>query len=188
MFIKHFFTMFVQDKPIVSISVCIFMRTLFLVKYFLKLLSIERKNEVCCCCLMCRTKLRSETSSVTKQKNIFKNLENFWFSTIMFSTEVCVWQIFRWKFHRNKSSQQTFVGLEDVFKTCLEDVFNASSAWQLYAFQVVLKTSCKEVLKTSWRRLGRRKIITLKTSGRHVLKTSWRHALRMPWTHVLKTS
>ena len=148
----------------------------------------EHKNEVCCCCLMCRTKMHSETSSVTKQKNIFKNLENFWFSTIMFSTEVCVWQIFRWKFHRNKSSQQTFVGLEDVFKTCLEDVFNASSAWQLYAFQVVLKTSCKEVLKTSWRRLGRRKIITLKTSGRHVLKTSWRHALRMPWRHVLKTS
>ena len=25
-------------------------------------------------------------------------------------------------------SQQTFVGLQDVFKTCLEDVFNTSSA------------------------------------------------------------
>ena len=102
----------------------------------------ERKNEVCCC-LMCRTKMRSETSSVTKQKNIFKNLENFWFSTMMFSTEVGVWQIFHWKFHRNKSFQQTFVGLEDVL--------NASSAWQFYVFQVVLKTSCKEVLKRSWK-------------------------------------
>ena len=25
-------------------------------------------------------------------------------------------------------TQQTFVGLEDVFKTCLEDIFNTSSA------------------------------------------------------------
>ena len=188
MFIKHFFTMFVQDKPIVSISVRIFMRTLFLVKYFLKLLSMNVKMKSAAVVWCAETKMRSETSSVTKQKNIFKNLENFWFSTIMSSTEVGVWQIFHWKFHRNKSSQQTFVGLEDVFKTCLEDVFNASSAWQFYVFQVVLKTSCKEVLKTSWRRLGRRKIVTLKTSGRHVLKTSWRHALRMPWRHVLKTS
>ena len=42
MFIKYFFT-FVQDKPIVSISVRIFKRTLFLVEYFLKLLSMNVK-------------------------------------------------------------------------------------------------------------------------------------------------
>ena len=149
MFIKHFFTMFAQDKPIVSISVRIFMRTLFLVKYLLKLLSmnVKMKSAAVWC---------GEQKCVLKQvqwrnKNIFKNLENFWFSTMMFSTEVGVWQIFHWKFHRNKSFQQTFVGLEDVFKTCLEDVFNASSAWQFYVFQVVLKTSCKEVLKRSWK-------------------------------------
>ena len=28
----------------------------------------------------------------------------------------------------HSNTQQTFVGLEDVFKTCLEDVFNTSSA------------------------------------------------------------
>ena len=34
------------------------------------------------------------------------------------------------------------------------------------------------VLKTSWRRLPRRKIVTLKTSWRPVLKMSWRHILK----------
>ena len=47
-------------------------------------------------------------------------------------------------------------------------------------FEDVLKTSCK----TSWRRLGRQNIVTL----RHVLKTSWRHVLKTFWRHVLKTS
>ena len=50
-------------------------------------------------------------------------------------------------------AQQTFVGLEDVFKTSL---------------RYVLKTSWRHVLKTPWRHV-------LKMSGRHVLKTSWRH-------------
>ena len=39
------------------------------------------------------------------------------------------------------------------------------------------------VLKTSWRRLPRRKIVTLKMSWGHVLKTSWRHALKTSWRH-----
>ena len=86
------------------------------------------------------------------------------------------------------ASQQTFVGLEDVFNTCLEDVFNTSSAKQSCVFQDVLKTSCK----ASWRRLGGRKIVTLKnflkTSWRHVLKKSWRHVLQTSWRHVLETS
>ena len=38
----------------------------------------------------------------------------------------------------------------------LAHVFNTSSAWQFYVFQDVLKTSCKDVLKTSWRPLARR--------------------------------
>ena len=146
----------------------------------------EHKNEVCCCCLMCRTEMHSETSSVTKQKNIFKNLENFWFSTIMFSTEMGVWQIFHWKFHRNKSSQQTFVGLEDVFKTCLEDVFNASSAWQLYVFQVVLKTSRKEVLKTSWKTKNYYAEDVWKTCLEDVLKTCLEDALKTCLEDLLK--
>ena len=82
--------------------------------------------------------------------------------------------------------------LEDVLKTCLEDVFNTSSAEQFYVFQDVLQRCFEDVLKTSWRplatRLGRRKIVTLKTSWRHVLKTSWGHVLKMSWRHVLKMS
>ena len=45
----------------------------------------------------------------------------------------------------------------------------------------VLKTSSTRLQRnnfTSSRRLGRRKIVTLKTSWRHVLKTSWRHVLK----------
>ena len=38
----------------------------------------------------------------------------------------------------------------------LAHAFNTSSAWQFYVFQDVLKTSCKDVLKTSWRPLARR--------------------------------
>ena len=61
----------------------------------------------------------------------------------------------------------------------------------------VLKTSCKYVLKTSWRRHGRCKTVTLKTSSRRcgkqemfagedVLKTSWR-CLAKRLEDVLKT-
>ena len=87
----------------------------------------------------------------------------------------------------SQTPQQTFVGLEDVF--------NTSSAWQLYVFQEVLKTSWRHFVKMSWRslkdilqdllktsskRLGRRKIVTLKTSSMSqrrlgdVLKILWR--------------
>ena len=40
-------------------------------------------------------------------------------------------------------TQQTFVGLEDVFKTCLEGVFNTSSAKHFFVFQDVFKTSSR---------------------------------------------
>ena len=79
------------------------------------------------------------------------------------------------------STQQTFVGLQDVFKT-----------------------SSRHVLKTYWRRLGRQKIVTLKTywrrledmswrrledmSWRRLEDMSWRHVLKMFWRHVLKMS
>ena len=56
------------------------------------------------------------------------------------------------------STQQAFVALEDVLK----------SFWRRLA-------------NTSWRRLGRRKIVALKMSWRHILKTSGRHVLKTSW-------
>ena len=45
-------------------------------------------------------------------------------------------------------------------------------------FEDVLQIRLEDVLKMSWRNLarslGRRKVVTLKTSQRHVLKVSWR--------------
>ena len=74
----------------------------------------------------------------------------------------------------------------------LEDVFNTSSALTiLRLLRRLAKTfwrRLKDVLRTSSRRLGRREIVTLKTSWRHILKTSWRHVLKTSWRHVLKTS
>ena len=58
-------------------------------------------------------------------------------------------------------SQQKFVGLEGV-----------------------LKASCKDVLKTSWRRLGRQKIVTLKTSWRRLEDMSWRRLEDMTWRRL----
>ena len=76
------------------------------------------------------------------------------------------------KIYSREMTQQTFVGLPDVLKT-------SSTTLQRNNF-----TSSK----TSWRRLGRQKIFTLKTPWRHVLKTSWRHVLKTYWIHILKTS
>ena len=50
------------------------------------------------------------------------------------------------------------------------------------------KTSSRRLANRSWRRLGKRKIVMLKTSWRHVLKTSWRYVLRTSWRTVFKTS
>ena len=65
--------------------------------------------------------------------------------------------------------------LKDVLQRRLEDVL-----------EDVLKTSCK----TSWRRLGRRKIVTLKTSWRRledVLKICLEDVLKTYLEDVLKT-
>ena len=72
-----------------------------------------------------------------------------------------------------------------VFKTSwrLQDM-----SWRrlqpLRRIEDVFKTS----RKTSSRRLGRRKIVTLKTCLRHALKTSWKHVLKTSSRHILKTS
>ena len=42
---------------------------------------------------------------------------------------------------KEPTSQQTFVGLQDVFKTCLEEFFNTSSGKQFFVFQDVFKAS-----------------------------------------------
>ena len=93
--------------------------------------------------------------------------------------------------------------VEDIFKTCLEEVFNTSSVLQFYVFQDVLKTSYEYVLKTSWRRfldlsqvvlktysrrLERPKIVTLKTSWRRLEDMSWRRLEDISWRRVQDVS
>ena len=72
---------------------------------------------------------------------------------------------------------------EDVFKTCLEDVFNTSSAYQFFVFQ--------DVFKTSWRHLEDVLEDEKLLRWRHledVLKTCLQHALRTCLEDVFKTS
>ena len=91
-------------------------------------------------------------------------------------------------------AQQTFLGLQDVFKKSSKHVLKTSSVrLQRNNFsssknsgrrlEEVLQRRLQNILKrcrkTSSRRLGRRKIFTLNTFWRYVLKTSWRHVLKM---------
>ena len=79
--------------------------------------------------------------------------------------------------------------LKDVFKTCLT-IFSVTIFRLPRRLEDVLKTSWKcfedisqNVLKTSWRRLGRRNLLR----WRHlqdVLKTSWRHLEDMSWRRL----
>ena len=57
-----------------------------------------------------------------------------------------------------------------VFKTSSRHVLKTSSAQQFFVFQDVFKTSCERF----WRRLGRRKIFTLKKCWRRLQDMSWR--------------
>ena len=58
----------------------------------------------------------------------------------------------------------------------LEDFFNTSSALQFFFF--------KDVLKTSSRRLGRRKIVTLKMPSRRLEDIPWRRLEDMSWRRL----
>ena len=67
--------------------------------------------------------------------------------------------------------------LQDMSSKRLQDVFSVT----IFFFQDVLKTFCEmsskrfqDVFKTCWRRLGRRKIVTLKTRWRRLQDMSWR--------------
>ena len=106
-------------------------------------------------------------------------------------------------------SQDEYIGLDqDVLKTCSEDVRLRStySSWSRCLKDVFIKTnvcwektSCKQMLKTSWRRfenvLRRRLEDILKTSWRRLWKTYYKHVLKTSWKtknyyaeHVFKTS
>ena len=80
------------------------------------------------------------------------------------------------------TSQQTFAGLRDVLKT--------SSRYVLKTYSTRLQRNNFLSPKTSWRRLGRQKIVTLKTSRRLIEDMPWRRPEDMSWKHlqdVLKT-
>ena len=72
-------------------------------------------------------------------------------------------------------TKQTFIGLENT----LQNAFSV----QNYGLQDALKMSCKDVFKTSWRRLEEILQNVLQTSWRHVLKRCSRHILKMSWRH-----
>ena len=70
-------------------------------------------------------------------------------------------------------AQQTFDGLQDVFSIT---IFCLSRRLE-NVLQIRLEDVLKASRKTFWRRLGRRKIVLLKTCSRRlddVLKTPWR--------------
>ena len=80
------------------------------------------------------------------------------------------------------TSQQTFAGLRDVLKT--------SSRYVLKTYSTRLQRNNFSSPKTSWRRLGRQKIVTLKTSRRLIEDMPWRRPEDMSRKHlqdVLKT-
>ena len=136
MFIKDFFTMLVQDKPIVSISVRIFMRTLFLVKYLLKLLSMN-------------VKMKSAAVWCAEQKCVLKQVQ--WRNRRIF---LRIWRTFDsvlWCF------QQKWVSGRYSIENFIE--ISLSSKHLL-----VLKMSSRHVLKTSWTRLQRDSFTSSKLS------------------------
>ena len=73
--------------------------------------------------------------------------------------------------------------LQDMSWKRLQHVFSVTILRLPRRLEDVLQKCLDDVLKTSWRRPGRRKIVTLKTSWRHVLKMSWRHVLNPSWRH-----
>ena len=171
MFIKQFFTMFVQDKPIVSISVRIFMRTLFLIQYLLKLLSINVKMKSAAV-VWC-----AEQNYVLKQiqwrkRRIFLRIWKIFDSVLL---------CFQEKWVSGRYSIENFVEISLPSKHLL-----------------VLKTSSRHVLKTSSTRLQCNNFVSSKKSSRRlqdVLEDEkllrWRRledVLKMSWRHVLKTS
>ena len=93
-----------------------------------------------------------------------------------------------------------FACLHNVFKTSSRHVFKTSSRHVFktssrHVFKTssrhVFKTSSRHVFKTSWRRLQRNNFSSSKMSSRRLgrrkivaLKTCWRHLQDMSWRHL----
>ena len=69
----------------------------------------------------------------------------------------------------------------------LEDVFSVAILRLPRRLEDALQRRFEDALKTSWRHLGRQKVVTLKTSWRHVLKTWLEDVLKTCLEGVLKT-
>ena len=82
-------------------------------------------------------------------------------------------------------SQQTFVGLQYLLKTSSRHLLKTSSTRRQYnnflSSKYILNTSCKDVLKRSWKLFEDISQVVLKTKNcnvEEVLKTSSRHVLK----------
>ena len=81
---------------------------------------------------------------------------------------------------KTATSQQTFVGLQDVLKT-------SSTRLQSNNFRSS-KTTWRRLAKTSSIRLGRQKIVMLKTSSRRLEDMSWRLLEGISWRRLQDVS
>ena len=143
MFIKHFFTMFVQDKRIGSISVGIFMRTLFLVKYFLKLLPMNVKMKSAAVVLCAEQKCVLQQVQ-WQNRRIFLRIWKTFDSVLL---------CFQQKWVSGRYSIKNFIEISLSSKHLL-----------------VLKMSWRHVLKTSLTRLQRDSFTSSKLSWRRLAK------------------
>ena len=91
----------------------------------------------------------------------------------------------RFNFLENcRSSQQTFVGLEDVFKMSSKHVLKTSSrCLQNMSWRRLQHVFSVTILRLP-RRLGRRKIVKLKTSSKRLEGMSWRSLEDMSWRYL----
>ena len=81
-------------------------------------------------------------------------------------------------------SQQTFVGLQDVFKISWRHVLKTSSTrlqCNNFSSSRHLARCLEDVMKTSWKTKNCYAEDILKTSWRNVFKTSWRPVLKTSW-------
>ena len=104
-----------------------------------------------------------------------RNKNSGYFITLFFSLSLCLLTTISFYYICNIHFIHPIKHLL-IFKTSSRHVLKTSST----------RLQCNNLTssKTSWRRLGRRKIVTLNTSWRHVLKTSWRHILKTSSRHL----
>ena len=81
-----------------------------------------------------------------------------------------IWNEYVWLRYRPANICWSWRRLQHLSWKRLQHVFNVTILRLPRRIEDVLKTSCK----TSWRRLARRKIVTLKTSWRRLEDMAWR--------------